>query len=409
MADNRTFTLIGQFDDKITSHLNSINSTLNTLKKNLNSFGAKRGGFDDLNKSIGKTVTAHKVLNTEVKNLRASFLSSISVMRQYRSELGRLAGAKIGLKKSSSGVNAEAAYWRNANAAAARYRSTLMRLPRNASPQAPNRGNRPPSGRYNNGIGGGGRPGGGYGGGGGGGGGNRPPGGGGYASAVLGNQIGNIMTNAIVSGFQIGVNLMQKPFQAFGSALAERISDEMSDLQAAGGIFAISRRQKDPFVKSFDQAIAFQQEMNLSMAKMANSLPGSTQDFVNVQKRLTDTMARIVSGDVKGSTAISNQIRDTEEGKRYYGGQLSTDVTTKAGRSKLIRDNINTMSGELTKLTVLAGLSGGTGGGGGGVRGPMGPYGLPVYLKECCQKTLFQCRGCKGMRLFSVTLQSKKL
>jgi hypothetical protein len=159
---------------------------------------------------------------------------------------------------------------------------------------------------------------------------------------------------------------MQKPFQAFANALGERIADELGDLQAAGGLFSISKRQKDPFVRDFDQAIQLQQEMNLSMAKMANSLPGSTEDFVNVQKRVTDTIARVVTGVLKGSTAVANQIRATEEGKRYYGGkQFNANVATKEERAQLTRENINVISGELTKLTVLAGLSGGGKGGGG--------------------------------------------
>ena len=368
MADSREFLLIGNFTDNITPKLEQINKQISTLKTNLSGLGGK--GARSISRDIGRFASATKSLSDTLKTQNQVISSTLGPMRQYRVEVGKTIGALNRLNKAGGNV-----------IGIERVNKALQDQIRLMDQLRSRRGG---GGGYNGGGGGGGggysgrrgRRGGrgGYDGGGGGydGGG----GGGGYASAVFGNQLGNMLTGSIVRGFELGVNLMQKPFQAFAGALGERISDEMGDLQAAGGIFAIAKRQKDPFVKNFDQAIAFQQEMNLSMAKMANSLPGSTQDFVNVQKRLTDTITRVVTGDVKGSTAISNQIRATEEGKKYYGGQLKTDVTTKAGQDKLIRDNINTMSGELTKLTVLAGLSGGPGGGG-GVRGPMGPYGLP--------------------------------
>ena len=358
MADSREFILVGSFQDGITPSLERINKQISTLKTNLSGLGGK--GARSISRDIGRFTSATKSLSDTLRVQNQVISSTLAPMRQYRVEVGKTIGALNRLNKSGGNV-----------IGIERVNKALQDQIRLMDQLRSRRGG---GGGYNSGGGGGG----GYSGRRGrrGGGGGYDGGGGGYASAVFGNQIGNMLTGSIVRGFELGVNLMQKPFQAFASALGERISDEMGDLQAAGGIFAIAKRQKDPFVKNFDQAIAFQQEMNLSMAKMANSLPGSTQDFVNVQKRLTDTITRVVTGDVKGSTAISNQIRATEEGKKYYGGQLKTDVTTKAGQDKLIRDNINTMSGELTKLTVLAGLTGGTGGGG-GVRGPMGPYGLP--------------------------------
>ena len=48
MADSREFVLIGRFDDQITSSLESINKSIDSLKRNLGGFGAKRGGFNDL-------------------------------------------------------------------------------------------------------------------------------------------------------------------------------------------------------------------------------------------------------------------------------------------------------------------------------------------------------------------------
>ena len=325
MADNRTFTLIGQFDDKITSHLNSINSTLNTLKRNLNSFGAKRGGFDDLNKSIGKTVSAHKVLNTEVKSLRGEFLSSIRVMREYRTELGKLAGVKIGLKKASSGMNAEATYWRNAASAAARYNNTVSKGATRPIRRAP--------------IGGGG---------GGGGGGNRPPGGGGgggggggYRGSVVGDVIsGGLITNAIISGFQTGVNILEKGMsQAFG-AFAERARDQLEDVSAAGGIYSAFKYNKIPGqqAKSFQQAMEMQDSINKDMAAIASNLPGTTHNYVENSRRLVDTTGQVMSKDFKGMMELA---------KKFTGNQkismedAFTSINVEIAKSTTLLEKMN--------------------------------------------------------------------
>ena len=323
MADNRTFTLIGQFDDKITSHLNSINSTLNTLKRNLNSFGAKRGGFDDLNKSIGKTVSAHKVLNTEVKSLRGEFLSSIRVMREYRSELGKLAGVKIGLKKASSGMNAEAAYWKNAASAAARYNNTVSKGATRPIRRAPTGG----------------------GGGGGGGGGNRPPGGGGggggYRGSVIGDVIGGgLITNAIVAGFQKGVDILQTGMSYAFGAFAERAKDQLEDVSAAGGIYSAFKYNKIPGqqAKSFQQAMEMQDSINKDMAAIASNLPGTTHNYVENSRRLVDTTGQVMSKDFKGMMELA---------KKFTGNQkismedAFTSINVEIAKSTTLLEKMN--------------------------------------------------------------------
>ena len=325
MADNRTFTLIGQFDDRITSHLNSINTTLNTLKRTLNSFGAKRGGFDDLNKSIGKTVGAHKILSTEVKSLRSEFSSSIIVMREYRAELGKLAGVKIGLRRASAGMNAEAAYWRNAAAAAERYNNTVSKGATRPIRRAPTGG----------------------GGGGGGGGGNRPPGGGGggggggYRGSVVGDVIsGGLITNAIISGFQTGVNILEKGMsQAFG-AFAERAKDQLEDVSAAGGIYSAFKYNKIPGqqAKSFQEAMEMQDRINKDMATIASNLPGTTHNYVENSRRLVDTTGQVMSKDFKGMMELA---------KKFTGNQkismedAFTSINVEIAKSTTLLEKMN--------------------------------------------------------------------
>ena len=373
MADQRTFTLIGEFKDNITSSLDGINRSIAELKQTMATMTTKRGGgFGDVTQSVGKLISAQKHLSNSIKEVGDAARAATGELKEYKNVVGKIASAHYHIGKSGQlAGNRIAKDWESAGKNLGEYTrrithlSKMGRRTRLRNPTAPYFAE-PRTRRTSRAM--------------------TPAGDGemdvvaqgpGLAGAVFGNQLANMITAGVIRGFEVGVSIMQKPFQAFANALGERISDELGDLQAAGGLFAISKRLKEPFVRDFDQAIELQQKMNLSMAKMANALPGSTQDFVEVQKRVTDTIGRVVTGNLKGSTEIANQILASEEGKKFYGGkQLNANVTTKEERAELTRENINVISGELTKLTVLAGLTGG-GRGGGGVRGAMGPYGLP--------------------------------
>jgi hypothetical protein len=183
---------------------------------------------------------------------------------------------------------------------------------------------------------------------------------------TLGSGLAQPIQNAIVQGFQIGVGLMTKPFEYFADKLKERIEDEQSDIKAAGGIFSIARRQKDPFVKTMDEAMEFTQANNKYLAELAAALPGNTQQYIEVSKRISDSISRIVMSDPAKAIEYSNKLRE-EEGKQALTG--STQAQTKGAITQLL--------GEMTKKTVLAGL--GTGGGPGGVAGA---YGLPQLTER---------------------------
>ena len=373
MAEDRTFTLIGNFTDNITGPLGKINESIAALKKNLSLFGTKRGGFNDLTQSMGKVVNAHMKLNEQVRELRSELTKSLPILREYRREVGKLVGANMMLQ----GRGKKQRFAKNTNPTlqfldeATRRTRLLATASRGVSV-----GGRVPRG--GGGGGGGGIPGlppGGRGRGGGGGGGGNPPigsGGGrgryGYgpevAGAVVGQQVGSMVTGAIVSGFQMGVSIMEKPFRYFGEALGERIKDEMSDIKAAGGYFSIAKRQKDPFVKTFDQSLDFTQKNNAIMAKLAASLPGSTQDYIEVSKRIGDSVARTVMSDPKAAVTYANELRKEFPG--IYGGQIQ------GSGQDAQKGAITTLLGEITKKTVLAGQGGRQGAG-----GAIGPYGLP--------------------------------
>ena len=183
---------------------------------------------------------------------------------------------------------------------------------------------------------------------------------------TLGNALAQPVQNAVVQGFQIGVGLMTKPFEYFANRLGERMQDELSDLKAAGGFFSMAKRQKDPFVKSFAESIQFTQENNKVMAKLAASLPGKTQDYIEVAKRVSDSVARTVLNDRAGTMKMAEQIRAGDI--KTYGAKSITEMTGTDATKKTIQ----VLLGDLTKDTVLAGMGGRTGAG-----GQMGAYGLP--------------------------------
>jgi hypothetical protein len=376
VADSRQFTLIGEFQDNITGPLGKINDSIASLKRNLGGFGGKKGSFSDLTQSMGKVINAHIKLNEQVRDLRSELTKSLPVLKEYRREVGKAVSANmhLGGKKFNKNNNPHLQFLDEATRRTRELAAESRRV---------NLGTRTPR-RMGGGGGGGGRSmpspsrtmaprsggGGGYGGGRGGGG--RGGGPGGFHMAefgfayTLGEGISQPLQNAIIKGFQIGVGFMTKPFEYFAKNLQERIQDEQSDIKAAGGIFSIARRQKDPFVKTMDEAMEFTQTNNKYMAELAAALPGNTQQYIDVSKRISDSISRIVMSDPKKAIEYSNKLRE-EEGKQDLSG--STQAQTKGAITQLL--------GEMTKKTVLAGL--GTGGGPGGVAGA---YGLPQLTER---------------------------
>jgi uncharacterized protein YukE len=365
MADPRTFVLIGSFQDEITPSLAKINNQLEQLKKNFANFGGKgaRTASRDLGKFNAAVDGLSKTLQTQNQVLR----STIEPMRQYRREVGKTVGA---LKKLDEVGGRSIAIERTNKALQEQIRLMDQLRSRRGmdAPRAP---------RQESFGGGGGR------GGRGGGGGRSTRGGGdkdygfqghmaefGFAY-TLGNAISQPIQNAVVSGFQIGVGMMTKPFEYFANRFGERVQDELSDLKAAGGFFSIAQRQEgEKFIKTFDQAVDFTQANNKVLAKLAASLPGSTQDYIEVSKRISDSVARTVMTDKGAAIKYAEELRRTDTGT--YGLQ-AIEGTGAAAQQKAIQ----VMLGEMTKKTVLAGQGGRAGAG-----GQMGAYGLPQLTER---------------------------
>jgi hypothetical protein len=320
MADPRTFVLIGNFTDNITPALEKINNSIGRLKGNLADLSKVT---KPIQSDFKELASLSRDFNTSMKGQAGDIRQMTSALKAFRGELGRVNRA---------------------------YRSGGSRMMRQAAappppPPVPRAPRFTRAADYSRG---------GY----------SATVGGAVGASVFGNQAADLITGSIVKGFQIGVSIMERPFQYFANALGERIKDEMSDIKAAGGYFSIAKRQEQPFVKTFDQALEFTQKNNAVLAKLAASLPGSTQDYIEVSKRIGDSVARTVMQDKGAAVAYANELR--RQFPTMYGGEL------KGAGVEAQRGAITTLLGELTKKTVLAGQGGRSGAG-----GAIGPYGLP--------------------------------
>jgi uncharacterized protein YukE len=367
MADPRTFVLIGEFKDGITPELAKINNQLAQLKQTFAKVGGK--GARTASRDIGKFNAAVEGLNNTLQTQNKVLRSTIEPMRQYRREVGKTVGA---LKKLDEAGGRSIAIERTNQALREQIKLMDQLRSRKGMPTPRMPREERMGGRR-----------GGYGGGGGGG---RPPRGGesrnfgfeghmgefGFAYQ-LGMGISQPIQNAIVQGFQIGVGMMTKPFQYFANAFGERVQDQISDLKAAGALYSISKRSQNPFLKDIDEAIEFQQQTNATFANLAKDLPGVTNDYVQVGKRLSDTAARIVEDDFGKALKFAQEIRQKEGGK-YYG--TAEQLTTMQGpRQK--QEVLETILGNLTKKTTLGGLGNRSGAG-----GIAGAYGLPGIVER---------------------------
>lgn len=282
----RQFTLIGNFDDQITRKLNDINTSLNQLRTNFQTLGQ---AMSPLNTQMAQLTTNSRNFNNSLSSRASQLRASTTAMNSY-----------------TRALNA-------ANAAAQRLNQT----------QGRGGGGGPTGGGGGGGGRGGGRGGyGGYGG--------AFGGGGGFASQIMGYQIANTISGAILSGFQMGVNLMEKPFQYFAGAFGERIKDEMSDIQAAGGLFAISQRKGLDMFPNFSSSMRELQRINYRLAQSAAALPGATEDYVKQGKLLSDTVMTAMGNDPKGFTKLGQEFGAKVGDKMDSLGVLIQKLTEKS-------------------------------------------------------------------------------
>jgi hypothetical protein len=349
MADPRTFTLIGEFKDGITPQLERINQQLAKMKSSFAGAGSKKSsGLRAATQEIGKFVNANKKLSASLNDVNRKVGSITTSLRTFRSEMGKASRAveafqRANRKAAGTGASPFTKGIASSNAELERHRRLLQqtateqrklsaaqaRYARTAS--APRRGGgfTPPP--FMPGGGGGGRGGaivpygGGRFGGGFGPGGPAGPGGGGGGGSSLGPSLGGAyagmqlaqrVEGAIIRGFQIGVSLIAKPFRAAAGAFQERVADEMSDIQSAGGLYAIDKRKELGMFKSFTETRRVQERINAQLAQSAADLPGATAQYVREAKRLTDTVMGALAKNEKGFMQFAKESFGAKEGDK---------------------------------------------------------------------------------------------
>ena len=385
MADERVFTLIGQFDDRITSSLNGINDSIARLKRTMSTLTSKRGGgFSDVTHSVGKLISSQKHLAGSIREVGNAAKEATGELKEYNNRIGKIASAHYHLARSSQQAGDKlASSYNNAYASLEKLdrRQKLMatanrRRQRLVSNNVliPSQRRRattrttPVTGMSGGGGGGGGRRGGDVGGSGGLGGYNFHMG-----AFAFGMQIGQGLsepiTAAVMSGFNMGVALMSKTLQYIQGSFAERVEDQMTDLQTAGGYLSISKRQKNPMFQSLQSAIIFTQQTNDVLERLAGELPGSTEEYVKVSKRIGDSVMRLIDSDEKGAIEFAKTLRETSDTTAYK----DTTLVGPGARQGALQ----VILGELTKKTVMAGFGGSTGAG-----GMAGARGLPALMER---------------------------
>jgi hypothetical protein len=247
MADPRVFTLIGNFTDNITPALAKINKSLEQVKTNLESVSKVT---KPLKSDFKELADYSKNFSSSLRSQASDMRDATAAMKAFRSEMGRMnraykAGGTRAIQQAGRAV-------------APPPPPSPPRIPSTLAPRS------------------------------------RKVGGGGVAAAVGGGvagfELGNMITDSIVRGFQLGVNIMVTPFRYASNAFGERIRDELSDIQSAGGLFATDRRYQLNMFKNFNEARRTQELLNARLAKSAAELPGETAQYVREAKRITDTM-----------------------------------------------------------------------------------------------------------------------
>ena len=295
MAEDRTFTLIGNFTDNITPKLRSINEQITALNGTIAKF--KENGRS-LSKEFGTVAASLDALTKSSRDNNRALNSTISDLQRYVNLLNQVATAQGRI---------------------------------NARPITP-------------GGSGGGRAGGG--------GvvpqkGNNGPAGssvfrdaGNVFGITVGNTVSNLVSNAIIGGFRVGVGLMEKPFQYFGKAFVERIQDETTDIQAAGGLFSVSQRKGLGLFPDFNSAMREQQKINYKLAQSAAALPGSTAEYVKQGKLLTDTVITVLANDKEKSIKFGQSLG----GEGTASGALQTIVQKLTEKSVLLQQGTTSRS-----------------------------------------------------------------
>jgi murein DD-endopeptidase MepM/ murein hydrolase activator NlpD len=347
MSNEREIRLVGSFKDDITPKLQRLNKQ---IAATVRQFERLQKRLRPIAKEMGVLAMASERIGNSLRAQRTGFESNIRAMRAYRSEMGRTVAAQQRLTsrtalpqitaaprvRPSGGTKGGFAGGGGGGGGSA-YVHPTQRMSRGgvASTYAPSAQRMPSGGGERGGVG-------------------IADGAAGAAFGItLGNQIGSIMTNAVMTGFHKGVELMQKPFKFLAHEFRHAMQEEMADITAAGAMFALDKAGKTGMFKDFEDARMAQEMLDQRLAQSAGRLPGETLQYVQQARQLQDTIMQAMGKDKEGFIKHAEKL-----------GAVPGDM----------RDAFATVLAQFTERAVLLGM-----GGGGGRAGGMG---VPQLLEQ---------------------------
>ena len=287
MADERSFTLVGNFKDNITPSLKKLNTQLAATTK---SFEKMQKMVRPIAKDMAIMGDAASRMNQGMGGQRNAFETNLRAMKDYRSELGKISSAQRQMERK-------------------------FRVP--AAPFAPQSIPR-----------------------GGGGGGGRPPSpapvrsyapdmGDGFT--IEKGVLANLATNFVEGLFSQVTGAVGKAINYVKGALQERIDDEMGDIQSAGGILSIGKEKKVLWADTYQEAFAIQKKLNGEMANLAAALPGETGQYVANMKQVTDTVMKVTTSNgpamIKAMQGYNSSVKTNQDAYVEATKQLAKFTT----------------------------------------------------------------------------------
>ena len=284
--------LVGSFQDNITPKLKKLDREIKAVTKSFTKMQAK---LRPIAKDMGTLAMASERVANGLKTQRTGLESNIRALNQYKSVMGKAVSAQKKLKPTV--------------------------LPTPKPPKTPVPGGMP--GGFANGA---------------------AMAGAGAFGVTLGSTLSSYIQQGLMVGFDYGRTIIMGAFNQFGAMIGERIEDEMSDIQSAGGMFALDKKQEqgERLFANFTQARNMQELLNRELARSAAALPGATSDYVQSAKQLTDTVFATFAKDKSAFADLAVSLGGKDGG---------TDT-----------ENITKVLSKFTEQSVLLSQGGGKGG-----------------------------------------------
>jgi hypothetical protein len=275
-GENRTFTLVGKFDDQITPSLKKLNKTFAALERSIN-----RG-----------MVKSFKGLSSETRSF-AKELDSLGKVFDRKSNRG-IDNLKDGIKAASAEANVLGRTLKNSMEAGAEGAAGLKNGIRAAQGEARVLGDIL------------------------------------KANALI--KVGEGFSNALTAGATSAVNILQRGMGFVGGQFKAAVADQMEDLQARGALYGSLRKQGlltgktgREQTQDYRQTKVISRANEQAIGQLIRTSSVSTSTVTTLNRQLTDNLLPTLL-KAKGYTNLSGKSR--EELDTIFGGEkgIGTDL-----------------------------------------------------------------------------------